>query len=297
MGNEEESLLDKISQTSDRLSFENYKSDQIIPHGTLLDLIFKSNKSPYFSFCDSDIFLFYKLQVKKIFKLLNGSDVFSTGGRIENLDDAVYAGFKGGATTISPDGKIDLATSFFCSYKRKPLEKIMKKYKVGFEQYRYESQIPSEALAVVKELKLDYEMFDTGKLLSVLYHYEGYKKVFNEIEGLIHVGGMSGRYLQKIDLKEVNTLTDDDLELATRTNNNSYQTRNSYEVSLKKYYGKYFYMYLNHLVAGTCKPISASNDSRIKATITKLESNINKVMFEAKNDAVCKKILTLVSGC
>jgi hypothetical protein len=294
LNHNEAKLLELISECSDRLTYVNFESNQIIPHGTLLDLLFISENNKYFCFCDSDLFLFKPLSQKSILKYMNNAMVFSSGGRIENEGEAVYAGFKGGATTKSPDGKIDLATSFFCVYRRKQLKNILLKYKVGFEQYRLESQIPDKAKLLVKTNGLEYEMFDTGKLLSVLYHYEGYNKSFEEIDGLTHIGGMSGRYLQNLDITSPVILDDSELPSKKRTHDNEYNYRNEYEKNLKRHYGKYFYCYLNYLIGKGAKPIINTNDERIESTINQLESKINSAWKRAQQNQETKKIAAII---
>ncbi|GAA4825209.1 hypothetical protein GCM10011365_05520 [Marinicella pacifica] len=292
----EAKLLEQISECSNRLTYANFESDQIIPHGTLLDLLFISENNKYFCFCDSDLFLFKPLSQKQLLRYMRKAVVFSSGGRIENEDEAIYAGFKGGATTKSPDGKIDLATSFFCIYSREHLKRTLLKYKVGFEQYRLDSQIPDKAKKIIDAYEIEYEMFDTGKLLSVLYHYERYKKSFDELDGLVHIGGMSGRYLQKLDITSSVVLDDSELPSKNRDNGNKYNFRNEYEKNLKRHYGKYFYCYLNHIIGKGAKPTINTNDKRIKKTIKRLESEISYVWEQAQLFHETKKIAAIIKS-
>ena len=297
LNQKEATLLHQISELSDRLSWVNFESEHIIPHGTLVDLLFASETQDWFAFCDSDLFMFEPLGQDQIIELVGNAAVFSSGGRIENQDDVTYAGFKGGATTVSPDGNIDLATSFFCLYQRQPLEQINTQYQVGFEQYRQTSQIPKKAQAVVDGNQLTYEMFDTGKLISVLLHAMGCKKVYAELDGLVHIGGMSGRYLQKLDMNAPTiTISEADLPDFENTQVNEFQQRNAYEKSLKRFYGRYFYSYLNHQIGKGPKPILDASDQRIINTVNSLESSIQQVIKQAQQDPVGKSIWQLVTA-
>ena len=292
---QEASLLKQISMVSDRLVFINYESNNIIPHGSLVEMLFFAESAELFSFCDSDLFMFEQLQTDQILKHMSDHQVFSSGGRIENEDDAIYAGFKGGATTVSPDGQIDLATSFFCVYQRQFLQQTMDQYGVGFEQYRFAEQIPAAAMAEVTALNLTFDMFDTGKLLSVLMHQQGGHKYFTEIPGLTHIGGMSGRYLQKLDMNaKTITLSDDDLPDFENTRVNQFQQRNEYEKSLKRFYGRYFYSFLKHQIGAGPEPILAAKDERIIRTVHSLESSIKQVIDESQQDPACRAIWQLV---
>ncbi|MFK8012619.1 MAG: hypothetical protein AB8B80_11295 [Marinicellaceae bacterium] len=279
----EASLLNAIADCSDRLSYINFKSDFIIPHGTLLDLLFQKEESKNFCFCDSDLFLFNPISAS-LESLIDGGHVFSSAGRIENDNQAVYAGFKGGATTISPDGKIPLATSFFCIYRYEELKKTMYKYHIGFEQYRQLIQIPKAVQDRLKPLKLDFDMFDTGKLLSVMYHIEGFKNIHADIEGLVHLGGMSGRYLQDINMQVAQEYDDSVLDMSDQKNTitkEKYKSRNAYEISLKRLYGKYFYTYLHYLIGKSKKPVLKITNPLIKSTIIQLMHNIESIIKES----------------
>ena len=291
----EASLLKQISDCSERLSCINFESDHIIPHGTLLDLMLLSEVDEFYTFCDSDLFLFSELKQSQLINYIGDSAVFSSGGRIENQDNAVYAGFKGGATTVSPDGKIELATSFFCIYRRQPLIQLLDTYQVGFEQYRTVSQIPAKAMQVVENMDLVFEMFDTGKLISVLLHELGYKKRYQELEGLAHIGGMSGRYLQKLDMTVSSIeISEEELPEYQLSHTDQFQVRNEYEKSLKRLYGKYFYSFLNHQIGQGPKPILKADNQRIINTVKKLEAAIEKIISRVDEDQACRQIWSLI---
>jgi len=289
----EANLLSEIAQCSNRLSYLNFESDEIIPHGTLLDILFFSEKHKLFCFCDSDLFLFKPIN-KTPKQLIGNNDVFSSGGRIENDNQAQYAGFRGGATTISPDGKIPLAMSFFSIYKRKPLRKIIKKYKVGFEQYRSNIQIPNDVLSYLNSQQLSFDMFDTGKLLSVLFYKEGLLNSYAPFKNMIHLGGMSGRYLQNIDLQEIQEITDKQLNQSDKVSEQGLHFRNENEVTLKRLYGKYFYIFLNHLIGKSKEPELKIKPGNVKSTIIELQLQIKQLFNIAKNNTTTYKILKLI---
>jgi len=293
LDNNEANLLKNIAHCSNRLAFQNFESDSIIPHGTLLDILFNSETHKLFCFCDSDLFLFKPI-IKSPNQLLNGSDIFSSGGRIENDNQAQYAGFRGGATTISPDGNIPLAMSFFAVYKRDSLRTIMQKYKVGFEQYRSQLQIPAAVLKYINSQQLSFEMFDTGKLLSVLYHKEGLQNKYASFKNMVHLGGMSGRYLQHLDLQKVQVVSDDCLKQDNLENQHNFHIRSDYEVALKRLYGKYFYLYLNYLIGKSQNPVLKVDSNQINFTINELKTQIELIFETAKNNSDLRKILQLI---
>ncbi len=289
---EEALLLEAIANCSDRLDFINFESDSIIPHGTLLDLLFHSEEHPLFCFCDSDIFLFEAL-AKSPAQLIGEHQVFSSAGRVENDAAAVYTGFKGGATTVSPDLKIPLATSFFCIYKRNDLSAIIDKYKVGFEQYRDIKQVPPKAQKKLIDLAIDFTMFDTGKLLSVLLYCHGKKGHYQEVSGLIHIGGMSGRYLQHIRVDEAQIVVEKQSDVVIKSDSKVKQ-RSKSEMSLKKLYGKYFYIYLHHLIGKGVQPQLKVTDSSISTTIRNIEKSIERTVAEAQKVSDLRHIFNLL---
>lgn len=285
LNDDESDLLEQISETSKRLSYINYQSNHLIPHGTLLDLLALAEPGPFLCFCDSDIFLFNELKEKEIRKHMRKKSVLSAGGRIENDNEVIYSGFKGGASRVSPDGQIELATSFFCIYKSQAIRTINQKYHVGFEQYRDKMQIPKQAYSVVDELELEFEMFDTGKLLSVLLHQEGHRKQYLDIEGLVHIGGMSGRYLLDLELDQTTHLDDKVLENAVQKQQGTLRARSNYDIAMKKICGQYFYCFLNYLINKGAKPTIELSNLEIMNTVKRLE----KEMLNAVNQCVKNK--------
>jgi len=291
----ERNMLKQISSVSDRLEYINIESKNIIPHGTLLDLMFLSESESLYCFCDSDLFLFDEIKTDFIKEKMEKHQVLSSGGRIENESDSIYAGFKGGATTKSPDGRIDLATSFFCVYNREFLQSTIDQYGVGFEQYRLDLQIPKHASSVINKMNLEYEMFDTGKLLSILMHDMGGEKYFTEFTGLVHIGGMSGRYLQDLDINK-KVIINDDLNISSSNKVTEYNIRNDYEISLKKLYGKYFYCYLNHLIGKGPEPLLNSSNQRVQDTVKRLAKSISKIVEEGKQREDTLSIFNIISS-
>jgi len=290
----EAALLQAISESSDRLQFINLESKNIIPHGTLVDIMLQTEEASLFSFCDSDLFLFAPLTEQSLLAEMAGYDVLSSGGRIENENTSTYAGFKGGATTVSPDGQIALATSFFCIYRRALLQQTLSQYQVGFEQYRSAQQIPQQARVVVEQLALEYEMFDTGKLLSVLLHQQGGVQKYLDIPGLTHIGGMSGRYLLQLDMSQPVVIDDAELGPAVTTSEQEFNVRNDYEKALKKCYGKYYFCYLNHLLGKNPAPRWQPANPVVRDTIGRLSAGIDAVIERLDENPECQHIWSLV---
>lgn len=292
----EAALLQAISESSTRLQFINLESKNIIPHGTLVDVMLQTEQSALFSFCDSDLFLFAPLTEQSLLAEMAGFDVLSSGGRIENENTSTYAGFKGGATTVSPDGQIALATSFFCVYRRALLQQSLSAYQVGFEQYRSSQQIPPPALAVVEQLALDYEMFDTGKLLSVVLHQQGGVQKYLDIPGLTHIGGMSGRYLLQLNMSEPVVIEDAELGPAVTTHEQTFNVRNDYEKALKKCCGKYYFCYLNHLLGKNPAPRWEPANPVVRDTIARLSGGIDAIIERIDEYPECRQIWSLIQA-
>lgn len=293
LGNQESALLKQICEMSNRLNFLNVESESILPHGTLLDLLFFNESHELFCFMDPDIFAFEKVTTG-VYELLGNDAVFSSCSRMENDVDSIYSGFKGGATTVSHDGKIPLASSFFCIYKRTALAQTMDTFGVGFEQYRSIEQIPDSARHVINNYNISFEMFDTGKLLSVLMHHLNFSKQYQNIDGLVHIGGMSGRYLNKgfvdYDLisKSIKTAK---LESA----DTKFNVRSRDEIVFKKILGTYFYAYLNYLIGECPMPEINTDSSEHQATILQFKQQIDQLFDAARHSDEGKIIIQLVS--
>ncbi|WP_395373947.1 hypothetical protein [Marinicella sp. W31] len=292
----EYALMQAICDQSDRLECMNFESQHIIPHGTIVNMLHGMETSPLLCFMDSDVFIFEALQQSPA-ELIGKHHVFSSGGRIENDAEAIYAGFRGGAGTISPDGRIPLATTFFCIYQQQALQTCLQKYSVGFEQYRLWEQIPSAAQTIIQQQQLDFDMFDTSKLLSVLLHEMGYSKKYQPIDGLVHIGGMSGRYLQDMNLNEAVLIHDKDvptIDQSLSTDEQGHQVRTERDIAVKRLLGRYFYIYLNHLIGKSNKPQIVSDDAHINTTVQSLESNMAAVFEQALHDPTQSAIINLI---
>ncbi|HDH97670.1 MAG TPA: hypothetical protein ENF70_00855, partial [Deltaproteobacteria bacterium] len=198
---EECRLLKEYCETSPRLEYFYYPSKRIIDHGTMLNILFEREDSPYFCIADSDIFAAGPFE-QELEKNLPECDVFSSCLPISMNPDVALSGFAGRCLQ-TPTG-LPLAPTYFSVYRTEPFRKIIADTKVGFEVYHPGRFLPEsvDRFDLSDDIRQIRRM-DTAKLLNVLAHQYDVKFRHVELANLIHIGGISGaRKSWRSQLKE-----------------------------------------------------------------------------------------------
>jgi hypothetical protein len=107
---------------------------------------------------------------------------------------------------------------------------------------------------------------------------------------------MSGRYLQNLDLQQ--EVVFDEAMLGAfdvRDQSQKQRTRSQFEINLKRFYGKYFYLYLNSLIGKAVKPRLAVDIKEVTSLIAELEQQISHTIAQAKQSPDTQRILQLIT--
>jgi len=186
----EESYLKKIVGENENLSYFPISTEAILSHHEVLNITYKAfNDESFFCFMDSDI--------------------LSTGDFLADLNleslDACYSCKPIWSDVITPEKNfhylqgrhiysnnknILCGTSYFACYRRESTDFIMDKYGIDFRRYSWDDLSP-EIQKLFRENELQYELYDTAKVLNLLLHFDSFRTEYIESPSLFHIGGMS----------------------------------------------------------------------------------------------------------
>jgi hypothetical protein len=162
-------------------------------HGVALDLVMESrDDGEWFCLVDPDI----KARgpfLPEFRELLERHDGVGSGRGVWCESDVVPAGHPGvaGEHFFREDGFV-FGSPHFSIYRRAALDDTIKRWGVTFRTAG--PDIPEETQAVLHENGHDYVIYDTGKVLNIMFQQE-HSLVHYEHPQLMHIGGMS-HYLE-----------------------------------------------------------------------------------------------------
>ena len=272
---DERALLKQVCDRYPRLHFAHLPGRNLVPHGIALDLIWQGwDQAGDFCFCDPDILADGAFPVEE---LVDGNAVFSSCSRIElESADAMKPGFRGGSALTAPDG-LPLPTSYFAVYRPEPLNAIQTAYGVGFCQYWRSGQVPIRAQRELRSAGLDEGLFDTGKLQGWLLARSGQGVHYQALDRLIHVGGLTGRFLQGIDFSQDFVLDDTLWQSAPTQGQPKGSHRTAADRHRKRILAQYVTAWLRHAVDGTPRP---TREVTLPAGIDQTLSRVEKIISE-----------------
>lgn len=194
----EERELKDFANSNERLTFHSINSKTILLHHEVLHLLLKLEESPYFAFVDSDI-LAKEAFVDDLLKELKEKEAVFTGLPLwhEESEMTLPRDFKiaGGRFVKAHTGHL-LGLSYAAIYRREPLVEFIKASGIDLRKYKW-NEVPEHWQVVLKKKQLDKSIYDTGKLLNMVWQFEGAQMSFCDIDSLIHLGGISGKSRQK----------------------------------------------------------------------------------------------------
>ncbi len=189
----EEQLLARACEESDRLEFHSLNSVKTIEHGLALDHLLKLEKSELFSFMDSDVFATGPVSMSDIEPL--PGEVACTGCLpVWHSEDDVRMpeSFQvmGGRYISTVSGHF-LGCTYLASYRTRPLRELTESMGPSFRRYKRQDLSP-DILVKLADLGLTKQVYDTAKVINLMLQHQGHKMSFRNVEGLVHVGGVSG---------------------------------------------------------------------------------------------------------
>lgn len=188
LNDEEMQALISFTQQNSRLDFIDLPGGVIVPHGTALMHLLKFHDEAYFCFADSDIFATADFR-DELEKSVIDNDVFSSCKPLEWKTKDSKNGFRG-HNWIAPSG-LKLSMTYFSVYKTDKLKGTLDKYDVSLERYMRQAQVPAKVQAMISETDQRNWKYNTAKLVNLLQATDGMKLFNQELNGLIHLGGIS----------------------------------------------------------------------------------------------------------
>ena len=185
-------MMERFAQRfPDRVVEIYHFSDDMLAHGVALDAVFRTrDDGDYFCLIDSDIKARAPFVAPFAQALRSGCDGVTSGRGVWNDDVVVPRGHLGvpGECFYSPDGYL-FGSPHFGMYRRAALTETMERWGVGFGSAGRE--IPAAAAAAIEAAGHRYWIYDTGKILNILFQEGGHRLCHFEHDSLVHVGGMS----------------------------------------------------------------------------------------------------------
>ena len=287
-------LLEDFCRKSDRLEYFYYPTKGVIDHGTMLNLLFQRENSPYFCIADSDIFAIGQFE-EELEKFLQECDVLSSCMPLGMSPADVLPGFSG--RCLQTPAGLPLAPTFFSIYRTEVFHKIILETGVGFEVYHPEIYLPKciNHLNLADNLQ-QTRRIDTGKLLNVIASQYGARFRHSEFSNLIHMGGISskkGSWRRKMQnavrtpLRLPYALTDEYLQSEILRRSRGRKAKNQQDSpnvsseearirarALRNPLAAYFTHFLRSLFDGTPKPRFELSDEPLRKTIEQMTKMI-----------------------
>lgn len=178
-----------------RLSLVWLPSSETVRHGEVLDFLHKRNSHEYFCFMDSDIFASGDFS-KECISMLSKTEALFSGDPIwikpeEQVLSSKEVHIRGWYNQTSK-GQC-LGTSYFAIYKNETLEVVMETTGISFKRYVW-ADVPKKYQVLLEELGLKKKVYDTGKLLNIMFWIYEHRLINYKSDFLIHLGGISNRF-------------------------------------------------------------------------------------------------------
>ena len=191
---DEEQQLSRLCDANERLEFHTLGTETTVEHGEALDELLAIEPSELFTFMDSDIFATAPVSMTDIGPL--PGEVASSACLpvwYQEHDSCMPASFQfmGGRYTTSATGHF-LGCTYLASYRSRPLREFAASTGLSFRRYNRRN-LPTDVLRKLEEIGLGKRLYDTGKVMNIMLQREGHKMSFRDIDGLVHVGGVSAK--------------------------------------------------------------------------------------------------------
>jgi len=197
---EERRILQKLCAGEPRFEYLELSKTEMLTHGVALSRLQRMEESEYFAYLDSDVYAVGPWFGSVRRELLRRDAVFScppvwSDAQFETLP----RGYRvlGGAFLHLEDGRC-LGNSYFGIYDNRKLKESIERYGVAFERRDWK-EVPAPLQGLLEAEGLPMKILDTGRLLNLLLGFDGRDLAFLPLEGLGHIGGVSG--LRAMDVR------------------------------------------------------------------------------------------------
>ncbi|MCF8238483.1 MAG: hypothetical protein K9I85_10035 [Saprospiraceae bacterium] len=184
----------------ERVSVLVHPTSDMLPHPVLLNELQEMETGKYFAFMDSDILAMSDIQpfledlLQENAAVFSGSPVWADSPVLSN--DHPKAG---GRFMVTEDG-FCLGGTYFAIYRNAEISEIRNNSGMTFSNYEW-AAIPSDIQHIIRQMGIQKERYDNGKVLNILLQHAGYRCVYTEEGPILHYGGLS-RYLTVLSRQE-----------------------------------------------------------------------------------------------
>lgn len=189
---DEQRGLQQLCAEHPRLTYQALPSRKLMLHGDALNLLQAQTEADYFCFMDSDIYATGEFMTAFASLADRYSGLFSgmplrypqTG-----LTLPPAKAFMAGPYTHT-ETQLCLGTTFFAIYNNQVITEVRRATGIGFGKYRW-AEIPTFYQTQLQALGLQYQLYDTAKLLNLVLHIHGYPLHYQPCPALRHIEAVS----------------------------------------------------------------------------------------------------------
>jgi hypothetical protein len=164
--------------------------DRMVRHGDVLDEVLASrDDGEWFAFADPDIAALGSFlddltaRLDRCDAITSGKEVWSDG----NVRPADHPGVSG-EHFFDQDGYV-FGSPHLAIYRAGPLRETMDRWGVGFSSAG--NDIADRTRGRLEELGRSFWIYDTGKIVNILFQGDGHALIHEEHPSLLHIGGLS----------------------------------------------------------------------------------------------------------
>ncbi|SDT74446.1 hypothetical protein [Actinoplanes derwentensis] len=198
----EAALLQRIADTSDRLSVHDLQSVDVIPHGKALCLLADTfTDEPYFAFMDSDIVVTADFTPMVMSLLTQGEAVFSGiplwATRADTMITEAHRR-AAGHHTYNKYG-LTLGCSYFGIYLRQAFDHVSRRCRATPDRY---TRAMLDTLApdfrdYLRQNLLLFDEYTPTKVLTLGLEFCNWPAIHVDLDGMHHIGGFSTAVYQR----------------------------------------------------------------------------------------------------
>lgn len=205
----ESKMLAAFCATSDRITYLDFPTKRILPHDTMMSLLFQRGAEEWFAIVDSDIFALEPLTAR-IDADLAAYDVFSYGDPVNTEFSDEVRRRVGDSMPISPHQRRHRFRTYFALFRSSTVRSVWERTGAGFSAFARRSQVPAIAWDYLDAEKTFAKGFtDSAELFAALASALGHRVSHGSNRGLLHLGNMTRPNEKKP--KNLEVISDSDL--------------------------------------------------------------------------------------
>jgi len=188
----EQRALQQLCAGNSRLAYKVLATAQVMLHGEALDILQGQNQTDYFCFMDSDIYAIAEFLPTFLPLVTRYTGLFS-GMPLRHPPTGLVlpeaTAFMAGPYTHTP-AQLCLGTTFFAIYNNRTITEVRRETGIGFRKYRW-AEIPAPYQMQLQAMGLQYQIYDTAKLLNLVLHWHGHALHYQPCPALRHIEAVS----------------------------------------------------------------------------------------------------------